>query len=361
MKSIITIVLTTILVSSAIGYSVNSTDAPQENEYQENISEVVEENGVSEMLEEQVDMEPEDNSITMTFVGDCMLASYKNEFKSGGWRDYLNNNDPSYFLEKVKPIFERDDFTVVNLENVLTDRVLSPKKKDHSPAYWYYGPTSNMDILTSSSVEGASLANNHANDYGPQGFADTVGAVENSGIEYGHNDKTMYFEKNGFKIAVICHGLWNEWQADTIVNKIKKESEKTDFQIVFYHGGTERKHYPDVWRVKAEKKLVDAGADLVIGNHPHVLQPMETYNGVEIVHSMGNFLFGGSLKPENRTIIYQFKITPNDNGWDFKSEIIPCYVYGGSVNNYQPYPIPEDDENYQKVIDFMAGKIDSPV
>lgn len=361
MKSIITIVLTTILVGSAIGYSVNSTDVPQKDEYQENISEVVEENDVSEVLGEQVDVESEDNSITMTFVGDCMLASYKNEFKSGGWRDYLNDNEPSYFLEKVKPIFERDDFTVVNLENVLTDRMLSPKKKDHNPAYWYYGPTSNMDILTSSSVEGASLANNHANDYGPQGFADTVEAIENNGIEYGHNDKTMYFEKNGFKIAVICHGLWNEWQADTIINKIKEESEKTDFQIVFYHGGTERKHYPDTWRVKAEKKLVDAGADLVIGNHPHVIQSMETYNGVEIVHSMGNFLFGGSLKPENRTIIYQFKITPNDNGWDFKSEIIPCYVYSGSVNNYQPYPIPENDENYQKVIDFMVGKIDSPV
>ena len=147
MRSVIAIILTTILVGSAIGYSADIANAPQENEYQENISEIIEENSVSEMPEEQVDAEAEDNSITMTFVGDCMLASYKNEFKSGGWRDYLNNNDPSYFLEKVKPIFERDDFTVVNLENVLTDRVLSPKKKDHNPAYWYYGPTSNMDIL----------------------------------------------------------------------------------------------------------------------------------------------------------------------------------------------------------------------
>ena len=306
--------------------------------------------------------EPPTFDFTVTFTGDVMIASYKNQTNLGSFNEYANQKEPTYFLEKVYPIFAEDDFTVVNLENVLTDSNLKEVEKDHNPAYWYRSKTSNTDILTSSSVECVSLANNHYGDYGSQGRKDTVAAVENAGLLYGNNDKTFYIEKNGYKIAVICHGLWGEWQADQIISRIKEAEKQSDFQIVYYHGGKERIHSPEEWKIRASRKLVDNGADLVVGNHPHVLQPMENYNGVDIIYSMGNFCFGGSKRPENRTIIYQFTLTIDEdkNIVNKGAEIIPCYVYTGDINNYQPTPI-EDEVVKQKVLDFMNWKVDSPL
>lgn len=300
--------------------------------------------------------------LTVSFAGDMMLASFKGEFSSGGFSGYARKNEPSYFLQNVAPIFTADDLTVVNLENVLTDRALTEREKNQDPAFWYRGPTANTEILTSSGVEAVSLANNHTGDYGPEGSADTIRAVESAGLLYGNNGKTFYYEKNGYRIAVICHGLWNEGQAGEIIRRIHKAEEDSDFQIVFCHGGKEKVHAPEEWRQRASRKLVDGGADLVVGNHPHVLQPRETYEGVDIIYSMGNFCYGGSKYPENRTIIYQLKLhIGSDGGLESRSaEIIPCYVYTGENNNYCPGVI-EDEETRQRVLDFMDGKRETPL
>lgn len=317
------------------------------------------------ILDEFIKQKEEENKefkFVVSFAGDMMLASYKNQTTNGSFNQYSNEKEPSYFLEKVKPFFENDDYTIVNLENVLTDKNLTEVAKNHNPAYWYRSKTSNTQILINSSVECVSLANNHTGDYGNQGRKDTIEAVENAGLIYGNNEKTFYIEKNGFKIAVICHGLWSEWQANDIINRIKEAESQSDFQIVFYHGGTERIHAPEEWKVRASKKLVDNGADLVVGNHPHVLQPIENYNGVDIIYSMGNFCYGGSSRCENRTIIYQLSLTISKDGvlLNKESEVIPCYVYTSDRNNYQPGPI-EDEVEKQKVLDFMNWKVDSPI
>ena len=308
--------------------------------------------------------EPEEGfDIVVNFTGDMMLASYKNETAANNFKAYAQKNDPSYFLQNVKPIFDADDLTVVNLENVLTDRALKEKEKSTTPAYWFRGPTSNTEILTSSGVEAVSLANNHTGDYGAAGMKDTIQAVEEAGLLYGTNDNTFCFEKEGYRIAVICHGLWYEWQANDIIRRIHQAEEDSDFQIVFYHGGKEGIHAPEVWKQRASRKMVDAGADLVIGNHPHVLQPREVYNGVDIVYSMGNFCYGGSKYPENRTIIYQLKLHIDANGkLESKTgEIIPCYIYTGDAgNNYCP-DIIRDEDIRQKVLDFMDWKRNSPM
>lgn len=301
--------------------------------------------------------------IVVSIAGDVMLASYRNELTASNFSAYARAQESTYFLQNVRSLFEADDLTVVNLENVLTDRALEEREKDHDPAYWYRGPSSNAEILTSSGVEAVSLANNHTGDYGPEGARDTVKAVEKAGLLYGSNDRTFYFEKEGYRIAVICHGLWNERQAGDIVRRIRAAEEESDFQIVFYHGGKEKAHAPEEWRQRASRRLVDEGADLVIGNHPHVLQPRETYNGTDIVYSMGNFCYGGSKYPENRTIIYQLTLHVGaDGALETKSgDIIPCYVYTGeSGNNYCPGII-EDETVRQQVLDFMDGKTTSPI
>ena len=310
---------------------------------------------------EIVEEEPKSFDLTMTFTGDVLIASEKNYTSSGSFNEYAENNPPTYFLEKVAPIFEKDDFTIVNLENVLSDNDLQEIEKE-LPAFWFYAKTANTDILTSSSVEVVSLANNHYGDYGLQGKLDTEAAVEAAGLLYGKDDKTVYLEKNGYTIALICNGLWGEWQADSIVKRIEEAEAQSDFQVVYFHGGKEGIYTPEDWKIRAVHKIIDGGADLVIGNHPHVLQRWEEYNGVDIIYSMGNFCFGGNRRPKNRTIIYTYTLTISPEGVleAKKGEIIPCYVYTGDYNNYQPMVI-EEEEVKQQVLDFMHGNADSPM
>ena len=301
-------------------------------------------------------------NIKLSFAGDTMLASYKDQTTPGSFNEYANNKEPSYFLSKVSNVFKEDDFTILNLENVLTDQQLEEVNKNSEPAYWYKSKTDNIKILTTSSIEGLSVSNNHTNDYGPIGKQDTINTIVNANIQYGDYNNIMYFEKNNYKIAVICKGLWIESQTNEIIKIIKEAEQNSDYQIVFFHGGQEKIHHPEEWKVNATRKLIDNGADLVIGSHPHVIQPREIYKGKEIIYSLGNFCYGGNRNPENRTIIYQMNLTIDNNNTlvNENSEIIPCYVYTTKTNNYQPAPI-EDETIKNKVLNFMDWKEDTPL
>lgn len=364
MKRILCLILSVLLILSlcACGNKDNATNETTHSVPEnETISQPTDEKAENIITTKPTEEVVKNTEIKLSFVGDMMIACYKDQTTSGSFNEYTNNNPPSYFLEKVKPIFENDDFTVGNLETVLSDSEVSPVSKNHNPAYWFKAKTSNTDILTSSSVECVSLSNNHTNDYGKTGYNDTIEAVKKANLNYGNDEQIMYVEKEGYKIAIICTGLWGEYAATNISKRIKEAEEVSDYQIIFFHGGTERLHKPEDWKVRACRKLVDNGADLVIGAHPHVLQPKETYNGVDIVYSLGNFCYGGHRRPENRTIIYQAMITvdKDKNVVNFASDIIPCYVYTGNVNNYQPTPI-ENQEEITTVLDFMDSKRELP-
>lgn len=308
---------------------------------------------------------PEDSDtfdITLSFTGDMILATNKDSFYSDSFRDYAASVEPTYFLEKVRHIFEADDFTIANVENVFSDRPLMHVYKDYSPAFWFTAPTSNINILSTSGIEGAMIANNHIRDYGQEGYNDSVAAITNAGMQYGDASRIMYFEKGGYVISVICSGLWGEYQANNIINLMKIAQQHSHYQVVIFHGGTEKIHEPEEWKRRVARKLVDNGADLVVGGHPHVLQPREIYNGVEIIYSVGNFCYGGHRYPENRTVIYQMTLTV---GKDLSliasnSNIIPCYVYTGNINNFQP-AIVDDEVIKNRILDFMNGLISSPV
>ncbi|MBP3705953.1 MAG: CapA family protein [Clostridia bacterium] len=302
--------------------------------------------------------------LTISFAGDMVLAGYDGQPGSGTFESYYQNNSYNYFLSKVSHIFKNDDFTVSNLENVMSDREnLQKKEKNYSPAFWFKSGTERIKILSESGVDGVTLNNNHTYDYGTQGYNDTIAAVESAGMQYGSNGKIIYFEKEDFKVAVVCVGLWYSSSANTAIGYLNAAKENSDYQIVMFHGGTEKIHEPEEWKKSAARQLVDAGADLVVGSHPHVLQPREIYNGVEIVYSLGNFCYGGSRYPENRTIIYQMtlEIDKNKQIKAAVSDIIPCYVHtGSSSSNFQPAII-EDAVQKQKVIDFMNGEVESPI
>ena len=301
------------------------------------------------------------SKIVIDFAGDVMIANNAEEDgEEDRFDEYAATHDPSYFLSGVAHIFESDDFTVVNLENVFTDRDLDMLDKGYSPAYWYRAPSERVAVLTSSSVEAVTIANNHTGDFGPEGYADTAAILTAAGIEFGGESKELVLEKDGFRIAMICCGMWNEGNVFPIVDRIRTASANTDYQIVYYHGGTEYQHSPEEWKIRACKTLVEAGADCVIGSHPHVIQPVGRYRGVDIVYSLGNFLAGDFIGCENRTFIYRLTINLDGNTvLSSTSEVIPCYVYSGEINDFRPVPI-SDPTVAAKVVDFIDWKADSP-
>ncbi|MBQ7921688.1 MAG: CapA family protein [Clostridia bacterium] len=297
------------------------------------------------------------DTITFSFVGDVMLASEYSAGRYGTFNTFAETADPGYFFEKMLPVFASDDWTVANCENVFADQIEEMAVKDYSPAYWYRSDTKYAGIYPQSSIEVASLANNHALDFGWRGYTDTENALKAEKVITVGEKQSVVLEKNGVRIGLFCCSLYSNHHLTPILDWLALAAEKTDFQIVYYHGGAERVHEPEDWRIAACHAMVDAGADLVLGSHPHVLQPYEVYNGGEIVYSLGNFLFGGSRTCENATIVFRLVIETTDGKIsNTYSEMIPCYCYG---ELWQPL-VMESDEDRQAVLDFMYGKRESP-
>ncbi len=305
---------------------------------------------------------PEVHTITLSFVGDCMLASYKGQYGAKKFNTAADKYPASHFFEKMYPIFSTDDFTIANCENVFTDRDLNERAKNHSPAYWYKSPSKNAAIFKEGAVEIVSLANNHFNDYGKEGQKDTIAAVEAQGLLWGKDGDPVIVEKYGIRIGIVMCGLWGSYQTKAAIKEIKALEKVTDYQIVYYHGGTERVYTPNAWRVTASEEMVDAGADLVIGGHPHVLQPMTTYQGCDILYSLGNFLFGGSIRDDRVTVVYQKILTVSEGVIIEESHnLIPVFEYEGkSTTIWQPFPMEEGSADYEAVLAFLRGEKSKP-
>ncbi|MBQ2296465.1 MAG: CapA family protein [Clostridia bacterium] len=289
-------------------------------------------------------------SMKLTFLGDCLVSTYKGGEAKGTFNWYAKNYPATYFFEKVYDTLSTDDYTIANCETVLTDRTLTPRNKGTgSRVFWFYGPSANAKIFTAGSVEVTGVVNNHMKDYGQAGYEDTLAALKKENLIIGDYNKPVYLEKNGIKAAIMFVNLWSLGDADKIIADMKKLDADTDYKIIYFHGGVEGTNYPEQWKVNACRKLIDSGANFVIGMHPHVLQPIEEYHGGVIVYSLGNFLFGGNTAPVKNTIIYQIELKKGS----YSQNIIPCQVYSGSRNNWQPC-YPETESSRQKTLDLLV-------
>lgn len=302
---------------------------------------------------------PKDMSVTLSFVGDCILGIDPVEYSEGSFIWYSENYPLSYFFEKVYDVTSKDDFTIANMECVLSDNLsLKPIDKGEGPAFWFRAKAKNAGILTEGSVEVASVVNNHVDDFGDEGYSDTVKSLENAGMLVGEDCVPVYFEKNGIKIGLVCCNLWGQWQLGYIEDALEEMENKCDYKIVFFHGGEEGRHMPDNYKIDSCRELAESGlCDLIVGAHPHVLQPLEVVNGVPIMYSIGNFCFAGNNYPENKTVIFQATISKNaDNSCVTETNIVPCYVYTGPYNNWQPAVITDPEDK----ADIMA-MVNTPV
>lgn len=186
--------------------------------------------------------------------------------------------------------------------------------KAANKSYTFRALPKRVDILKEMGVDIVSLANNHALDYGVEALLDTFETLDSAKIEYvgaGNNfnraKAAVYYKVGDMTIAyvaasrVIFSGDWyatntrpgmiGTYDPTLFLEAIREARENSDFVVAYLHWGVERKHYPENYQKIMAKQYIDAGADAVIGCHPHVLQGLEFYKGKPIAYSLGNFWF----------------------------------------------------------------------
>ncbi|MGF7141790.1 poly-gamma-glutamate capsule biosynthesis protein CapA/YwtB (metallophosphatase superfamily) [Anaerotaenia torta] len=282
-----------------------------------------------------------DITLTISAAGDCTLSSdIKQPASVNFFSVYNKKKDDAYFFKNVKPIFEKDDMTIVNFEGTLSNQGKREDKK-----WAFRGKPSYINILKEGSVEAVAFANNHVRDYGEISYTDTIKSFGKAGLVYSSYETIGVYEVKGMKIGMVSIQETGRTDSKTILRKALKtvKKEKPDLLIVSFHWGIEKSS-----RItKAQRELgriaVDeGGADLVLGHHPHVLQPVEKYKDAYIVYSLGNFCFGGNTNPADKdTMIFQQTFTFHNDELVQTDDvrIIPCSVSSTSQrNNYQPTP-----------------------
>ena len=302
-------------------------------------------------------------SLTISVVGDCTLGTDENFNYSRSLNSYYEKYGADYFLKNVKSIFEADDLTIANLEGTFTSLTTRADK-----TYAFKGPAEFVNILTGSSVESVTLANNHSRDYGPQSLTDTKKVLDDAGVVHFGYDETAVVDVKGIKVGLV--GIYElvdhkgrEQQVKDNIAKVK--SEGAQIVIVIFHWGIERDAAPNSNQTFLGRLAIDEGADLVCGHHPHVLQGIETYKGKNIVYSLGNFCFGGNSNPSDKdTMIFQQTFTITDDGVkeDNVTNIIPCSLSSETNrNNYQPTPATGSEaERILKKIQERSSLIPTP-
>ena len=306
-----------------------------------------EETAISEEMEKTTKRKNKTVSFTISAVGDCTFGTDENFAYEGSMpAKYDEVGDFNYFFENVKSVFEADDLTIVNFEGTLTDSTTREDKQ-----FAFKADKSYAEILTDGFVEVANLANNHSKDYGEQSYNDTMDALDEAGITNFGYDRVAIKKVKGIKVGlvgtyVLADGLGVKDSMEKNIQDLKDEGAQVI--IASFHWGEEKAEYPNDVQVELAHAAIDAGADLVLGHHPHVLQGIEQYKGKNIVYSLGNFCFGGNKNPSDKdTMIFQqtFTLKGGKLQEDNVTNIIPCSVSSvEGYNNYQPTPVAGEKE-----------------
>ncbi len=273
--------------------------------------------------------------IVLLFGGDVYLSDHVlNAYdKAGGIHGVLGES----LLEEI----EKADIFMVNQEFPFTQRGTKAADKQ----FTFRLPESRMHLMQEMGIDIVTLANNHILDFGTEGLLDSCQALDQAGIRYvgaGENLErakaleiiTVGERKIGFLgtsrvymdaswAAGANHpGVFSTYDPALPLETIAQARSQCDYLVVYVHWGVERETEPKDYQRTMGRQYLDAGADLVIGSHPHVLQEIEMYDGKPIVYSLGNFVFGSSI-PKTTLL----KVTIGEDGVELTE--IPCTSSGG--------------------------------
>lgn len=227
-----------------------------------------------------------DNIFTFVFAGDAMFD--RQVYES------FKNRKPSDFLSKMgNRFFWGVDLSMLNLEGPITGK--KPKAGVHSDSLIFNFPPESVDVLDFLRINFVSLANNHSNNAGGEGFSETVARLNEAGIKSvgSHNNDPenllKRIESVGLPATVIA--VNDQVSSDEVRGAIEQEKGSGRIVIVFVHWGVEysQKH---IGRQESLAKIwQESGADMIIGSHPHVIQGLGVIEKTPVVYSLGNFIF----------------------------------------------------------------------
>ncbi len=292
---------------------------------------------------------PPAGTLRLRAAGDVMLGT---EIPEG----HLPPEDGARSLEAVAPLLQDADLTFINLEGPLCDSGTSKKcPRPSNTCYAFRSPTRYGKYIKAAGVDVASTANNHSGDYGESCRRETEAALDALDIKWsGPPGSVASLTSNGLKVALIafhtsasCNYVNDHAAAATLV---KSASATHDLVIVSFHGGAEgakAQHVPmgsepfhgenrgDL-RVFT-RKVIDAGADLVLGHGPHVVRGMEVYKDRLIAYSMGNFATYGRFDLSGPLSVGMvLEVTLASDGKLLAAKILPTVQKGQGIPEPDP-------------------------
>ena len=237
-------------------------------------------------------------TVCITFLGDCTLGG-EEKVRSAyrGFARTVERNGFEYPFRNLIALTGKDDLTVANLEGVLSDRELPKVRKEFN----FIGSAAYTGILTAGSVECVDLANNHTRDYDNAGYADTKEALEKAGIAwFGTDGMAIWKSDEGLMIGFL--GVYGSLSG----SKAKQFQQRAEILrsmgcgavITVMHAGTEYDPKPDGYQRQIAAKAAPVSS-LIVGHHPHIVQGVEDRDGVPVVYSLGNCVFGGNGNPKD--------------------------------------------------------------
>lgn len=352
------LLLTLLMILGLVGCGNTDGTGKEESKNTQSIENIqdtgVEDTGVADtVVEETEDDEPAITDVTMFFTGDVMIQRCTDIYDAQGINGIIS--------EYIEQEMVSADMTMINNEFPFSNRGTQHPDKQFTfrvdPKY--------VSMLQDMGVDVASLANNHALDFGTDALLDSFTTLEGAGIPYvgagetkERAEEAVFVEAGGRTIGILSAsrvipvvewnietrqpGLFCTYDSTRLVQRIQEVEEQCDYVVVFVHWGIERNPLPEDYQHNLAKQYIDAGADLVIGNHAHVPQGIEYYKDVPIVYCMGNFIFNPDMMDT-----YALKVVWDADG-NTTLQVIPV-----DTENYYTSELNENEA--QAFYDYLEG------
>ena len=291
-------------------------------------------------------------------VGDCTIGSSQHHKGASFSYEGIMGGDFAYPFAKTRQYFEDDYLSIANMEGTFTTSYTSS-----GATFTFKSDPEYAKVFSEGDIELVVLGNNHANDYLETGRLDTQAALDAEGIYWADDDSYVIYEQpDGLRVGVYSKLYPSADQVVAGVEALKAEG--CELIIAGLHWGLEGT-YRATWDQEAVgHAAIDAGAHIVYGSHPHVLQRTEEYNGGIILYSLGNWTFGGNTNPRDKdTAIARVTVMRDIDGSISLAgtELIPCRLSGSDTyNDYQPVPYEEGTSEYERAMSKLLGTFTGP-
>ncbi len=263
------------------------------------------------------------SQVKLLFVGDIMLDR--------GIRKIIDQNGFDYILKDISSIFSDKDLVIGNLEGTITTND-SISAVNNQILHFTFATSTTID-LERTGFDVVSLANNHTLDFYQAGFDETKNNLQKAGVfSFGHplNNQSLTYQTkvNDEDICFVgYHSLYNSTTTH-VLNELSRLQPRCSYVVLFAHWGIEYEDTESDEQKDQAHLFIDSGADLVIGAHPHVIQPIEIYKNKAIFYSLGNFIFDQDFSLKTRQGI-ALELVLDEENQTFK--MIPIEMYRGRV------------------------------